>query len=62
MLHGINFASAYADHIVAMLDGAVMHAGPPATFMTADVLERVFHAAVEVCTDGTTYLLCASAE
>lgn len=52
VLHDINFASAYADHIVAMRDGAVVHAAAPAAFMTPDVLERVFDTAMEVRTEG----------
>jgi len=42
VLHDINFASAYADRIVAMCDGRIAHEGPVATVITEDVVEAVF--------------------
>ncbi|MBC6716327.1 MULTISPECIES: ABC transporter ATP-binding protein [Aurantimonas] len=42
VLHDINFASAYADRIVAMCDGKVAHEGPVAAVITEAVVEAVF--------------------
>ncbi|MEO9786364.1 MAG: ATP-binding cassette domain-containing protein [Aurantimonas coralicida] len=42
VLHDINFASAYADRIVAMCDGKVAHEGPVAAVITEEVVEAVF--------------------
>lgn len=42
VLHDINFASAYADHIVAMQDGVIAKEGPPGDVITAQVLNPVF--------------------
>jgi iron complex transport system ATP-binding protein len=42
VLHDINFASAYADRIVAMCDGKVAHEGPVAAVITEEVIEAVF--------------------
>ena len=42
VLHDINFASAYADRIVAMCDGKVAHEGPVAAVITEVVVEAVF--------------------
>ena len=42
VLHDINFASIYSDHIIAMRDGAVMHQGGPAEIVCAEVLREVF--------------------
>jgi len=50
VLHDINFASCYADHIVAMRDGRVIAEGPPEAIITPEVLEAVYDIAVEVVT------------
>ena len=42
VLHDINFASAYADRIVAMRDGRVVTQGTPDQIMDTDVLRAVF--------------------
>ncbi|QFG68338.1 ATP-binding cassette domain-containing protein [Ornithinimicrobium pratense] len=42
VLHDINFASAFADHIVAMRDGLVVSIGTPAQIMQREVLREVF--------------------
>ncbi|MCW7542579.1 ATP-binding cassette domain-containing protein [Aurantimonas litoralis] len=42
VLHDINFASAYADRIVAMCDGKIAHEGPVAAVITEAVVEAVF--------------------
>lgn len=42
VLHDINFAAAYAGHIVAMKDGRIVHEGDPETMITKEVLDGVF--------------------
>ncbi|WEK62163.1 MAG: ATP-binding cassette domain-containing protein [Candidatus Microbacterium colombiense] len=48
VLHDINFAGHYADHICAMKDGTVIEFGTPAEIMTGEVLTRVFDTPVQV--------------
>ena len=48
VLHDINFAAHYADHIIAMKDGAVVEHGPVSTIMDGEVLSRVFNTPVQV--------------
>ncbi|MEM8707621.1 MAG: ABC transporter ATP-binding protein [Actinomycetota bacterium] len=42
VLHDLNLACRYAHHIVAMRDGAVVAAGPPAEVVTATMVDDVF--------------------
>ena len=42
VLHDINFASAYADHIIAMKDGMIHGQGSPGEVVNPDVLNPVF--------------------
>nr|WP_254925710.1 MULTISPECIES: ABC transporter ATP-binding protein [unclassified Rhodococcus (in: high G+C Gram-positive bacteria)] len=42
VLHDLNHACRYADHIIAMRDGAVVTQGPPAEIVTAELVESVF--------------------
>jgi iron complex transport system ATP-binding protein len=53
VLHDINFAAHYADHIVAMKDGGVVESGPVSRIMDGEVLSRVFDTPVQVI-DGPT--------
>ncbi len=48
VLHDINFASAYADHIVVMQDGRVVHEGNPDAIIRAEVLSAVYQVPVRV--------------
>lgn len=48
VIHDINFAGHYADHICAVKEGRVVDFGPPERIMTNDVLSRVFDTPVEV--------------
>lgn len=48
VLHDINFASCYSDHIVAMRDGAVVAQGPPEQIMQREVLAQVFDMDIHV--------------
>jgi len=42
VLHDLNLAARYADHLVAVADGAVHAAGAPAEVLTAESVRRVF--------------------
>lgn len=42
VLHDLNLAARYADHLIAMRDGAVVVAGPPTEVVTADLVREVF--------------------
>lgn len=48
VLHDINFAGHYADHICAVKHGKVVEFGTPAEIMRDDVLTRVFETPVTV--------------
>ncbi|SIO86574.1 ABC transporter ATP-binding protein [Nocardiopsis sp. JB363] len=48
VLHDINFAGHYSDHICAVKDGAVVEFGTPDQIMTDEVLTRVFETPVTV--------------
>ncbi|WP_144794791.1 ABC transporter ATP-binding protein [Microbacterium paludicola] len=48
VLHDINFAGHYADHICAVKDGRVVRFGPPDEIMTDAVLTDVFDTEVQV--------------
>lgn len=48
VLHDINFAGHYADHICAVKNGTVVEFGRPDEIMTDDVLTRVFDTPVQV--------------
>lgn len=48
VIHDINFAGHYADHICAVKDGKVVEFGTPGQIMTDDVLSRVFDTPVQV--------------
>lgn len=42
VLHDLNLACRYADHVVAMRDGAIVAAGRPGDVITADTVRAVF--------------------
>ena len=51
VLHDLNLACRYADHVVAMADGHVVAEGPPADVVTAALVEKVFGMACVVLPD-----------
>ncbi len=54
VLHDLNQAARYANHLVAMRDGAVVAQGPPAEIVTADLVEEVFGVRCLVLADPET--------
>jgi iron complex transport system ATP-binding protein len=48
VLHDINFASCYADHILAMQAGRMVHAGPPEAVVRGEVLSQLYGIPVSV--------------
>ncbi|MCW2825760.1 MAG: cobalamin/Fe(3+)-siderophore transporter ATP-binding protein [Aeromicrobium sp.] len=51
VLHDLNLACRYADHIIAMKQGAIVAEGPPREVVTAEVVTDVFGLACEVVPD-----------
>ncbi|VEG28672.1 ABC transporter ATP-binding protein [Actinomyces howellii] len=51
VLHDINLAARYADHVVAMKAGRVVAAGPPAEVVDPTLVREVFGLEAEVITD-----------
>lgn len=54
VLHDLNLAARYADHLVAILQGEVRAAGSPATVLTESTVEEVFGVRCRVITDPTS--------
>ena len=48
VIHDINFASAYSDHIIAMKNGEVIYRGAPAEIMQPDILEEIFDIKIRI--------------
>ena len=51
VLHDLNLACRYADHIVAMKGGRIVAAGPPGDVISAAVVEEVYGLACEIVPD-----------
>ncbi len=51
VLHDLNLAARYADHLVAMSDGRVAATGTPAEVVTADRVEEIFGLEAQVIPD-----------
>ena len=51
VLHDLNLACRYADHIIAMKSGAILAEGPPRDVINAAVITEVFGLSCEVCPD-----------
>jgi iron complex transport system ATP-binding protein len=50
VLHDLNLAARYADHLVAMRDGRVVAEGRPADVVTVDLVREVFGLEARVAT------------
>lgn len=51
VLHDLNLASRYADHLVAMRGGKIVAEGAPAAVVTPEIIHEVFGIAAEVAPD-----------
>jgi iron complex transport system ATP-binding protein len=54
VLHDLNLAARYADHLVAVLRGKVHAAGPPHHVLTESMVKDVFGVSCRVMTDPTS--------
>jgi len=54
VLHDLNLATRYADHVVAMRDGKLVGSGMPAELVDEDFVARVFGLPSQVITDPVT--------
>ncbi|HET6212760.1 MAG TPA: ABC transporter ATP-binding protein [Micromonosporaceae bacterium] len=54
VLHDLNLAARYAQRLVAMRDGGIVAAGPPADVLTADLLRDVFDLEAHIIPDPVT--------
>jgi iron complex transport system ATP-binding protein len=54
VLHDLNQAARYSDHLVAMKDGRVVAEGAPADVVTADLVQEVFGLTCQVVPDPVT--------
>jgi iron complex transport system ATP-binding protein len=55
VLHDLNQAARYAHRMLVLDKGAVVSDGPPATTLTADLLERVFNVRATIVSDPVTH-------
>jgi len=59
VLHELSLAAAYADHLVMMYEGKIVHAGAPADIFTADTIKQVFDLNAKVIHDPESgHLVC----
>ncbi|NEW25505.1 ABC transporter ATP-binding protein [Nocardia cyriacigeorgica] len=54
VLHDLNHAFRYADHLIAMRDGQIRAAGPPGEIVTAELVRAVFDLGCRVIEDPET--------
>ncbi|GAA1193126.1 iron complex transport system ATP-binding protein [Kitasatospora gansuensis] len=54
VLHDLNQAARYADHLVAMRDGRIVARGPPAEVVTAELVREVFGLEAVIVPDPVT--------
>ncbi|GAA2518411.1 ABC transporter ATP-binding protein [Winogradskya consettensis] len=55
VLHDLNQAARYADHLVVMKSGEIVAQGDPREVMTADLVERVFGLGCRIIDDPETH-------
>ncbi|WP_244932193.1 ABC transporter ATP-binding protein [Nocardioides sp. W7] len=56
VLHDLNLAARYSDHMLVMKDGAIVGQGPPAELITVELLSLVFGLDADVLADPRTGL------
>ena len=54
VLHDLNLAARYADHLIAMCEGQIAAAGPPNEVITEDCVRTVFGMESRVIEDPVT--------
>ena len=54
VLHDLNQAARYADHLIVMQDGRIMAEGPAADVLTAELVRDVFHLPCQIAPDPQT--------
>ena len=54
VLHDLNLAARYADHLIALREGEIHAAGDPADVLTPQMVEAVFGMAAQVILDPTS--------
>jgi len=54
VVHDLNHASRYAEEIVAIKNGQIIHAGPPSKVIRPDILEKVFEVKCDIIQDTRT--------
>jgi iron complex transport system ATP-binding protein len=54
VLHDLNLAARYADHLVVIQDGRLATTGPPQSVLTPEILRDVFDVEVEIFPDPRT--------
>jgi iron complex transport system ATP-binding protein len=55
VLHDLNHASRYADHLIALRDGAIAAQGPPTEVVTRALVEHVFALRCRVVPDPVSH-------
>ncbi|QRY60947.1 ABC transporter ATP-binding protein [Gordonia sp. PDNC005] len=55
VLHDLNHACRYADHLIVMKDGRIVTEGVPAEVVTADLVEEVFGLACRIIDDPESH-------
>ncbi len=54
VLHDLNQAARYADHVIALRAGRIVAAGPPAHVITEELVQKVFGLEVRILEDPLT--------
>ncbi|GAA1102899.1 ABC transporter ATP-binding protein [Nocardiopsis metallicus] len=54
VLHDLNLAARYSDHLIALADGGLHAAGPPGRVLTPDLVRAVFGMESRIITDPTS--------
>lgn len=54
VLHNINHAARYSDHLIAMRNGIIMQTGTPQEILSAEVMRKVFNIDARIMEDPVT--------
>ncbi len=58
VLHDLNLAARYADHLIAVGDGGIRAEGPPAGVLTEDLVKTVFGLSCRIVSDPVSQTPC----